>query len=369
MFQKLKLVIIIFFLFLTNSAFSITETELREYKYIDFFDFVSRYNTRNRNVVSEVYGGKKIDLGSLNYVTYKQPPEKYITFLEYRGASRRVDIYQKPFLLTWFKMSHLDKTFLSDDTAETILADQNFDLFYTATMYSYKGKTYYLTTQKAVSDAMQRELRNSETVKVYIWNLGQYSSDIPVFLIVGYERTSIISKDIQDQIFFQRYTPILRSDIFNRRFDKAKGSIDLLLKQYPGSLDLKLNQCLILNETNFFDSSISCYREALKVDPKNYDAYYGISMAYYNNSKLSTKVKAQNILENTSKAIELIQSLTAKPSGSLSIIMYNCYYLRAMAKLDLGDKTAIQDLMIVNQSEPALVSTDSIEIFKKRLGM
>lgn len=366
---NIKPIFILFFLIFSGPVLSAPPKSLTGYTYIDFYDFVARYNTRNRNVVGGIYGEKKIDLNTTNFTTYIQPAEKYITFLEYRSTSRRVDIYQRPFLLNWFKMSHLDKNFSSEDTAESILADENFDLFYTATMYSARGKSYYILTQKPISDAMARDLKNGEPIQVYMWNLGQYSQDIPVFLIVGYEKAPSVTQAVQDQFYFQKYLPILKNDILSRRYDKASGNIDMLLKKYPGNLDLKLNQCLIYNQTNLFDKSITCYRDVIRLDSKNYDAYYGISMAYYNNPRLSQKVKSQNIVENTNKALELIQSAASSTSGSLAMAMYNSYYLRAMAKLEIGDKTAIDDLMAVYNNEPALVDSGSVEIFKKRLGI
>ena len=64
-------------------------------------------------------------------------------------------------------------------------------------------------------------------------NLGQYSSDMSVFLVICYEKTAKISQAIQDKMYFQQYFLVLRNDIFNKRYDKAKGSIELLLKKYP----------------------------------------------------------------------------------------------------------------------------------------
>lgn len=356
-------------LFFCGKAFALTEEELKEYKYINFYDYITSYNARNKNVVNGAFNDKKIDITSTASTTYLQPVQKFITFLEYRGASRKIDTYQKPFLLDWFKISNGSKSISDDDTAESILADENFGLFYTSTMYSTRGKNYFITTQKAVNDLMEKELKLGDVIKVYIWNLGQYSSNIPVFVIVGYEKSPTISQAIRDKMYFQQYLPTLKNDIFNRRFDKAKGNIEMLLKKYPNDLDLKLNLCLIFNQTNFFDKSIACYKEVLKADPRNYDAYYGISMAYYNNNKLNAKARANYVIENTNKAIELIQSVTTSPVGTLAMIAYNSYYLRAMAKIELKDKTAIHDLTIINQNQPTLVSKESIELFKKQLGI
>lgn len=369
MYTKIKAFILIFCLSLTNPVFSMSEEELKQYTHIDFYSFISSYNARNINLVKGAYEKKKIEVGNSGFTTYLEPVQKYITYLEYRGSPRSIDTYQKPFLLDWFKISNNSTDLMTDDSAESILADENFGLFYTSTMYSTRGRTYFITTQKAVNDAMARELRNGEQIKVYLWNLGQYSANMPVFIIVGFEKAPTIGQAIQDEMYFKQYFPTLKEDIYNRRYDKAKGNIEMLLKKYPNNIDLKLNLCLIFNETNFYDKSISCYKEILKADPKNYDAYYGISTAYYNNGGLNRRAKADLIIKNTSNALEIIQSLTINPTGSLAIITYNCFFLRAMAKIDIKDTSALDDLMTVHKNHPTLVSSESIEYYKKQLGI
>ena len=369
--MKTKIIPIFFItlLFLIKPCFSMTDEELKQYTYVDFYDLLSTYNVRNINIVEGAYNEKKISEGNTGFKTYLERPQKYITFLEYRGAARQIDTYQKPFLLDWFKISNNVKEFTLDDSAESILADENFGLFFTSTMYSTRGKTYFITTQRSVNESMEKNIKNGEQIKVFMLNLGQYSNNTPVFIITGYEKSPTITQAIQDEMYFRQYFPVLKNDIFNRRYDKAKGNIEMLLKKYPDNIDLKLNLCLIFNQTNFFDKAISCYKEVLKVSPRNYDAYYGISMAYYNSKSSSSKIKAQNIIENTTTALEIIEGLTARPIGTLSMIRYNCYYLRAMAKIELKDKTAIDDLEIVNKGQPALVSTQAIDLFKQQLGI
>lgn len=360
---------ILLFIFILKPCFSMTDEELRQYVYVDFYDLVSSYNVRNINIVEGAYNEKKISVGNSGFTTYLEKTKKYITFLEYRGASRRIDTYQKPFLLDWFKIANNAREFTLDDSAESILADENFGLFFTSTMYSTRGKTYFITTQKAVNDSMEKNLKLGEKIKVYMLNLGQFSNNIPVFIITGYEKAPTISQAVQDEIYFRQYFPVLKEDIFNRRYDKAKGNIEMLLKKYPNNIDLRLNLCLIFNQTNFFDKSISCYKDVLKIDPKNYDAYYGISTAYYNSASSNQKSTATLIIENTTKAIDIIESLTAKPIGSLAMIKFNCYYLRAMAKITLNDKSAINDLEEVNKNHPTLVSSQAIDLFKEQMGV
>ena len=108
------------------------------------------------------------------------------------------------------------------------------------------------------------------------------------------------------------------------------------------------------------------YKDVIKKDPRNYDAYYGISVSYYN-SRNQDKNRTNLIIENTTKAIEIIQANILRPLGSVAMIMYNSYYLRAMPKIINKDETAIDDLMLIHQSQPALVSKESLDLFKLKL--
>jgi len=369
--KKILLIILTFCGFFTVPSFSMTQEEMEGSVYIDFYDFVTSYNSRKLNIVEGIHDDKKIDISSSPFITYLNPPEKYITFLEYRGAVKNVSIYQKPFLLDWFKNLYPSYK-QNSSTAESILADTNFELFFDLISYSTKGKAYFIATQKSVGNDMAENLKIGDLIKVYLLNLGQNTdSDIPIFLIVGYEKTTSISQSIKDKIYFQQYLPILKNDILNRRYDKAKGKVEMLLKVYPNNTELKLNLCLIYNKTNFFEKASDCYKEILEEDPKNYNAYYGLAMVYYNDSKneINKDLILENIIENTTKAIDLIDNLTQNPQGSMAMIYYNALYLRAITKTEIKDKTAIDDLEKVYEEQPNLISSDSINVFKKYLGL
>ena len=94
-------------------------------------------------------------------------------------------------------------------------------------------------------------------------------------------------------------------------------------------------------------------------------------MATYNSAKNSSDInsKMRSVINYSTKSIEIIQSLTTKPQGSLAMIYYNSLYLRAMAKINFRDKTAIDDLILVNKEQPELVSSDSIDVYKRILGI
>ena len=102
-----KIIFLILLSFFFNFSLSFAEEEQKEmegFAYIDFYDFITTYNVRNKNIVNGAYNNKKINLKSSSVLTYLEPAEKYITILEYRGSDRDIDIYQKPFLLDWFKI-------------------------------------------------------------------------------------------------------------------------------------------------------------------------------------------------------------------------------------------------------------------------
>ena len=75
------------------------------------------------------------------------------------------------------------------------------------------------------------------------------------------------------------------------------------------------------------------------------------------------------VITYSSRSIEIINSMTNYPRSSLAMIYYNSLYLRAMAKISLGDKTAIDDLIKINEKQPTLVSSVSILLYKKMLGL
>ncbi len=367
--KKILLAVFIICNLFTLPSFSMSQEEMEGFIYVDFYDFVNTYGARRKNLVKGSYNDKEIDITSSGSITYLEPAEKYIFYLEYRGANRNININQQPFLLDWFKVSNL-ANIKDENTAESILADSNFELFFTSTMYSTRGRAYFLTTQRVISDNMAANLKVGELIKVYTLNLGNYAGSIPVFLVVGYEKAATIAQAIQDKMYFQQYFPVLRNDIFDRRYDKAKGNVELLLKKYPDNVELKLNLCLIFNKTNFFKKAADCYKEILNKSPRNYNAYYGLAMVYYNErTGSSNSQRMQNIIENTTKSISIINSLTQTPNGSLAMIYYNALYLRAMAKVEIQDQTAIDDLEKVNKNQPTLVSSDSIDMFKKILGL
>lgn len=368
--KKILLILILCSCFATSS-FAMTQEELEGFTYIDFYDFITSYNSRSKNIVEGAYDNKKIDISGSSFLAYLNPPEKYITYLEYRGTIKNVSVYQKPFLLDWFKISN-SSYITNNSTAESVLADTNFELFFDLISYSTRGKSYFIATQKAIGNDMAENLKIGDLIMVYSLNLGKYdNSDIPVFLIIGYEKASEISQAIKDKMYFQQYLPTLRDDILNRRYDKAKGKVELLLKTYPDNLELRLNLCLLYNKTNFFEKSIDCYKEILEKNPKNYNAYYGLAVVYYNDGKNEENktLVAQNIIQNTTKSIGLIDNLTKHPQGSMAMIYYNALYLRAIAKIEIKDETAIDDLEKVYGNQPALISSDSINKFKEFLGL
>lgn len=369
--SKIFLTFIIICSFFTTSGFSMTQEEMEGFTYIDFYDFITSYSSRSKNVVGGAYDDKKIDILGSSFITYLNPPEKYTTYLEYRGTIKNVSVYQKPFLLDWFKVLNSSYT-TNNSTAESILADTNFELFFDLISYSTRGKSYFIATQKAIGNDMAENLKIGDLIMVYSLNLGKYdNSDVPFFLIIGYEKATEISQAIKDKMYFQQYLPTLRDDILNRRYDKAKGKVELLLKTYPDNLELKLNLCLIYNKTNFFEKSMNCYNEIIEKNPKNYNAYYGLAVVYYNNSKseANKELVSQNIIENTTKSIGLIDNLTKNPQGSMAMIYYNALYLRAIAKIEIKDETAIDDLEEVHANQPTLISSDSIDKFKKFLDL
>jgi tetratricopeptide (TPR) repeat protein len=369
--KKFSLMVTFLYCFFTASSFALSQKEQEGFTYVDFYDFITTYGARTRSIVDGSYDDKRIDITGSSSITYLEKPEKYITYLEYRGSDRRINIYQQPFLLDWFKISSAVDEYRNNNTAESILADANFELFFSSTLYSTKGKSYFITTQRAISDGMAKSLKIGELIKVYILNLGYYTTDMPVFLVIGYEKSTTISKAIKNKMYLQQYFPVIRDDVFNRRYDKAKGSIELLLRKYPGNEELQLNLCLIFNQTNFFDKSIQCYKAITIENPKNYNSYYGLAMAYYDSIQGGSfsKDKISGIIDNTTNAINLIDNLTNSPKGSMAMIYYNSFYLRAMAKMQTGDQTAINDLMKVNANQPALIGSDSIDVFKKKLGL
>ena len=58
MYKKFKAVLVIFSIFFINPAFSMSEEELKQYTYIDFYSFISSYNARNINLVKGAYEEK-----------------------------------------------------------------------------------------------------------------------------------------------------------------------------------------------------------------------------------------------------------------------------------------------------------------------
>ena len=349
-------------------TFSTRDSKSPEYTYIDFNDFISSYNADVTNLVSGTYNDKIVDITGNTTAVYLNPPEKYVSFVQFRNSKKGVDTFNKIFLLTWFKLANTQTDDLSENTAQGILADGNFDALYRSYLFSSKGKTFYIITQRALGDLMEKDIKNGESIKIYYWNLGQYQGNDPVLVIVGYEKGNI-TKQIETNIFFSEYLPFLKSDILNRKYDKAKGNIEMLLKQYPNNIDLKLSLCLVFKETNFYDKSITCYSELIKQDPANYDAYYGLSSALYKDSSKPMKEKARTILDNSTKALDLIEKMPNNNAGSLALIKYKSYFLRAMAKIALGDKSAISDLEKINKAQPVIVSNESLELYKKQLNL
>lgn len=349
-------------------TFSTRDLKSPEYTYVDFNDFISSYNADVTNLVSGTYNDKIVDITGNTTAVYLNPPEKYVSFVQFRNSKKGVDTFNKIFLLTWFKLVNTQTDDLSENTAQGILADGNFDALYRSYLFSSKGKTFYIITQRALGDLMEKDIKNGESIKIYYWNLGQYQGNDPVLVIVGYEKGNI-TKQIETNIFFSEYLPFLKNDILNRKYDKAKGNIEMLLKQYPNNIDLKLSLCLVFKETNFYDKSIACYSELIKQDPNNYDAYYGLSSALYKDPSKPMKEKARIILNNSTKALDLIEKMPNNNAGSLALIKYKSYFLRAMAKISLGDKSAISDLEKINKAQPVIVSNESLELYKKQLNL
>lgn len=352
-----------------STASSNQRIDTSEYIYVNFNDFLTSYNANKINLITSKYDDKIIDITGNTTAVYLNPEEKYASFVEFRTSKRNVDTFNKIFLLKWFKLVNSQTTYLDENTAQGILAEGNFDALYTSYLFSSKGRTYYVITQKVLGNIMEKDVENGETIKIYFWNLGQYQDNTPVLVIVGYEKVSEIQKDIKDKIFFREYLPNLKSNILNRKYDKAKGNIKMLLKKYPNNIDLKLSLCLIFKETNFFSKSIACYNDIIRKNPDNYDAYYGLASAYYNNPNSSLRSKAQIIIQNSTKALELIESSSDNTVGSLALIKYKSYFLRAMAKIALNDKSAIKDLEKINNEQPIIVSDESLRLYKEELGI
>ena len=339
-----------------------------EYTYVNFNDFMTSYNANVTNLVSGTYDDKIVDITGNTTAVYLNPPEKYASFVQFRNSKRSVDTYNKMFLLRWFKLANTQTDNVTENTAQDILADGNFDALYRSYLFSSKGKTFYIITQRALGELMEKDIRNGESIKIYYWNLGQYQGNDPILVIVGYEKGKI-TKQIETDIFFREYLPYLKNDILNGKYDKAKGNIEMLLKQYPNNMDLKLSLCLIYKETNFYAKSIACYSDLIKQDSQNYDAYYGLASALYKDPSKVLKDKARTIMTNATKALDIIESMPDNNAGSLALIKYKSYFLRAMAKIALGDKSAINDLEKINQEQPVIISNESLKLYKQQLNM
>jgi len=353
-----------------------TNSELKEYNYISFRDYILSYEKERSVVLDDSYSNKKINLNNknntfnnLNLDEYFNPAKKYATFLEYRSGIKRLDNESREFLLKWLKISSEDENFYDDNLSlENAMADQDLDLLFTSVLFSTGGKTYYFVVQKTIADSMNLNLKIGDNIKLYIQNIGKYhDASIPVFLVVGYEKVSIMPTNIQNKIMLDEYYSTIQNDIYEKNFSKATGEIEFLLKKYPNDINLKLNLCLSYRQTNLFTKSISCYNDILKIDPNNYNALYGLSSTYYIKAPVNDTITMQNIVSNMNKVLSIIEGINQNPTGSFGILYYNSKYLRGMAKINLMDSTGINDLIYVNQKMPALIGSEIIEYYKKKL--
>ncbi len=236
-------------------------------------------------------------------------------------------------------------------------------------MVSSEGKTFYVISQKALGNIIRQDIKNGEKIKIYFWNLGQYQNNDPVLVIVGYEKSSSFSREVEENISLAQHFSFLKNDIENRKYDKAKGNVEMLIKKYPNNTDLKTALCLIYKETNFFEKSISCYRDLIQKTPDDLNLYYGISSAYYNSSPDDLKSDAKEIINYSTKALDLIPQYEGRNQGSIDLIKYKTLFIRAMAKISIGDKSAIDDLNLINREQPIIVSNESLNIYRKRLSI
>ena len=101
---------------------------------------------------------------------------------------------------------------------------------------------------------------------------------------------------------------------------------------------------------------------------------FSIKVKKLNNTIESIFKTLDNMSENEnlnfkSKSAGLIENLSNNTTGSLALIKYKSYFLRAMAKIALNDKSAINDLEKINKEQHVIVSDESLRLYRKQLGI
>jgi hypothetical protein len=359
---------ILFFLIVGNS-FAITIDEAKDFYAIDFYDFILRYKINRKNYVSGITKGKKIDISSLGsasslgLATYIQPAEKYSAYLEYRGNIRELSVQSKSFLNEWFKLANFSNNSIDNNS---YLPNQNFNLYFVLSSFSVAGRNYNFIVQKTISNLLKNSVKNGELIKVYLLNIGENEFEEPIFILLSFEKVKEALKIVKNKTNLEDSLKKIEADILAEKFDKAKGNLEILLKTYPNNIALKLNLCSAFNGLKNYINSISCYNEILKKEPENYEALYGISLAIYNSSNVELKNNAKQIIDFTSVVIKEIEKISQK-SARITMLNINSHYLRAMAKISLNNKSAINDLEFIAEEQPEIIGSDIVEIYKKQL--
>lgn len=372
-FFKYSLLLLLFFLISENSQAKIDlEQYLEQYRYVNFQELADSYKEDEREIVQDILSDKKIRINNehtkyFNRIYY-EPARRYITQIRYLGQFRDLSKNNKEFLINWNKVKNLEKFNIRKNRVDQIGVEEGLENFYEEMLITYNRQVEWVPIQKIIAEDLKKSLPSAGTQYIHIHFLviGRINRELPIMIITNYDLPSKIKKEQREkadyEIGYDEVSNILRlkNPNYTRR---ALLRMTALQRKYPDNDKIKADVCLLTRLDADYEGAIQCYKNLLSQNIKIFEVYYGLGVTQYYHNVSNNEVMYRESVSNLTKAIGLFSS-----SGDEQAL-YNALYARALAKIKLRDKTAIDDLEKINRIRPDLVSVSVIENVKTELGV
>lgn len=311
------------------------------------------------------YRNDNIDNICKNYVKYlKEENSKNADKI-----SAPVEIFSGKDLLFRMKVRYLDKIRnLSEENIDNIrLTEKAFPWLSPKPstisskeilVKSQDGKKYWLPIQDVLINPLKKEIRKNQKIYIYALSIRHkinksyhcYSS----YFINEFQQVTkeSLKKDNISKLYAQGQLLIKAGKV-----KEAEEKFKKILKLDPKHDDALSNLCLLQEKVKKnYSEALICYDDVIEMDKNAYEAFYSKANIFL------TQNKPNQSLEEINNAISLMKKLKL-PKNALA----NAYYLRAVSKIKLNDKSSIKDLEKVNKLIPNRVSKEVMENIKKKM--
>lgn len=334
--KKLLLIVVLFFVFLTNVLFA--NEKISSLKEIE----KNNKKTLKNDINIIIFKDDFID------ETFFIPSKKMSLNTLYSGIFvGNISNTNKEYLKKWKQYSAAKK---DNDTIISTMLDNQIDLFYEEFVVIDGSNKAHFIIPKYLSIKMQKELAKNDKIILNFsllavknnQNFGSIYAVINSFEKV--EKSHINEIENQTAEYGQ-----IKNSLKNDNYDSVLASLSSLIKKNKDDIRYKKSYCdvwaakLFKFNTPITKDIINCYINLKQSD--NYEVNYALAMLYFKTNVISSSVKNKFIILYTTIVIDSFSSKNVSLMNQNEIdIYYNSLYIRGITKLQENDKTGQNDL-------------------------